>query len=437
VSDKRRFRQRVYRILSVLIIIACVWLVILLEEARAAAVAAGSGAESSEGLSETDSVFESEGTPWAGNGTAVDEPIDTINRMSEDGGRADDNGDNNETFELSGEEADNEYAEALLECLRERVPGETGEYPVLDGSLHIIIGRDAFEGGVPEGLMVMYKKAVCLSADAIDKSEAVSENFIIIGSDEYKADGGSGVVAVRYNTVLGTEIVQEDEGQQLWIYLDDYYEADFFVSEEYVYIDLARPRDVHDRIIVVDAGHGGSDPGAVTGGEEYPEKLINLNIVLYLKELLDKDDSITAYYTRVTDIKPSLEERVNMANGLDADLFLSVHCNSSELTTLSGFEVLYNQRQPDELGFNSKAFATLCEEELAARFTHSDRGLVAMAGDVLIVGHSKVPVALLETGYLSNDEDLSILIKEENQRKFAEAAYAAMKRAIEEIERTE
>lgn len=88
------------------------------------------------------------------------------------------------------------------------------------------------------------------------------------------------------------------------------------------------------------------------------EKSINLDIVLALKEQLDSysgDKRLGIFYTRTTDTNPTLQQRAALANKADADLFISVHCNSYEkgnFTAVSGTQVLYSQSDNRELEVN-------------------------------------------------------------------------------------
>lgn len=216
------------------------------------------------------------------------------------------------------------------------------------------------------------------------------------------------------------------------IVLDDIYAHMIYQDMEYIYVDLRRPNEVYDKIIVIDAGHGGKDSGTHSKGEEYYEKDINLNIVLYLKELLD-GTNYKVYYTRTTDQTLFLNPRVNFANAVEADLFLSVHCNASESPAPYGSEILYNEYHESDI-FSSKDFAQLCLEEVTQITKRINRGIVE-ASEMVIIGKANMPVAIVEVAFMSNKEDLEFLIQESNQKEIANSLYRAIVRAFDAIDK--
>jgi N-acetylmuramoyl-L-alanine amidase len=91
--------------------------------------------------------------------------------------------------------------------------------------------------------------------------------------------------------------------------------------------------------IVIDAGHGGKDPGTI-GKRGLREKDVNLDIAKRLSRLL-RSDGVEVIMTRSTDTFVSLERRVDIANNSRADLFISIHSNANRVRRLNGFEVYY------------------------------------------------------------------------------------------------
>lgn len=213
---------------------------------------------------------------------------------------------------------------------------------------------------------------------------------------------------------------------------DHVYVHKLYEDDEYIYIDLLNPNDVYETILVVDAGHGGLDAGTYSTDLKYLEKDFNLDIVLRLKEYLDKEN-IKVYYTRLVDEKIYLKPRVALANDLNADLFISIHCNALEGdTTANGTEVLYNQSHSSEK-LDSKRLAEICLDELVTEIGTRKRGIIK-GEDKYIVGHSNVPVALIEVVFLTNQGDLEFLLKDENREKVAKGVLNGINKALQVLE---
>lgn len=211
--------------------------------------------------------------------------------------------------------------------------------------------------------------------------------------------------------------------------LDYLYAPIIYEEDSQIYIALKKPAEVYDDIVVLDAGHGGKDPGAESKDGSCYEKEINLNILLYLKEILDKEN-IKVYYTRTEDDTVFLNPRVNLANEAEADLFMSIHCNSSESSQPRGVEVLYKSdwNQGD---FSSESLARIALEKLQGVTGYVNRGLVA-GDEMVIINKSKVPVALIEVGFLSNQEELAFLKSDTKERQVAQTVAEIIKKALAE-----
>lgn len=206
------------------------------------------------------------------------------------------------------------------------------------------------------------------------------------------------------------------------------YELQTEYDAQNFYFNFLTPHEVYDKVVVIDAGHGGRDVGANKQGIN--EKDIDLAIVLKLKEIFDNSDqNIGVYYTRTDDSNPTFDQRVQLANKSDADLFISIHNNSTRsgrMSGTSGTQVMY-----DETSEASRQFAQICLEEVTGRIGSRDKGLVE--GDsIYIIRTSEVPVALIEVGFMTNKDELEKLNSDAYQRETAEGVYQAVLRAFEE-----
>jgi N-acetylmuramoyl-L-alanine amidase len=103
---------------------------------------------------------------------------------------------------------------------------------------------------------------------------------------------------------------------------------------------IEKRKFLHKRVIVIDAGHGGKDPGAI-GANGTKEKDLNLDIARKLKSIFEKDRNFKVVLTRESDIFIPLVERSNIANKHKADLFISIHCNANINVNKCGFEIYF------------------------------------------------------------------------------------------------
>ena len=292
-----------------------------------------------------------------------------------------------------------------------------------DGSL-VRINRGKEYSGIPE--MELEGLLQTSSMGLLKGNSKVSESPLIITDVDADSDPVK-EYKIQYSKNNNSNLYTA----RMDISLDRIYGYILYQDEENIYIDLRRPKDVYDKIVVIDPGHGGTDGGAFSKDEEYFEKDINLSIALYLKELLDKKD-LKVYYTRTSDQTVYLNPRVYLANEVEADFFLSIHCNANESPQPNGCEVLFNELQNDD-GIKTKEFAKICLEELTNITQKVNRGLVN-GNDMIIIQKAEMPTALAEVAFMSNEVEMKFLRKEENRKNIAIALEKVIERAYVELE---
>lgn len=178
------------------------------------------------------------------------------------------------------------------------------------------------------------------------------------------------------------------------------------------------------RVVVIDSGHGGNDPGKV-GINEALEKDINLNIALKVKDLLT-ENGVTVIMTRETDAGlyresdsnkkiADLKQRCKIIEDSGAAVTVSIHQNSYHLGSVSGPQVFYYKNSEE-----GKKLAEFLQESLAAASNQKSRGVKSNDNYYLLLNVS-TPVVIAECGFLSNWEDAQKLVTEEFQQKLAEA----------------
>lgn len=175
--------------------------------------------------------------------------------------------------------------------------------------------------------------------------------------------------------------------------------------------------------VAIDPGHGGVDSGTLGINERFEEKEFNLAVAKWVKKKLDKQTGIKVLLSREDDKYLSPEERTEWMNDLKADICISIHCNSADNLDATGVEVLY---QKGAKGKMSKKLANTCLDSILEKTRQVDRGLLEGDG-IYIVRNAKMPIALIEIGFISNEQELAYLRDEGNQELIADGIVNAIK----------
>lgn len=216
------------------------------------------------------------------------------------------------------------------------------------------------------------------------------------------------------------------------------------------------------KIVVLDAGHGGSDPGASGklmtdeemeayyaalestepilatmepgSGKKYNEKDIALLVTKKVKENLEAN-GITVIMTRTGDTYPTLDARPELANDKGAVIFVSIHLNSttSAVTAAKGIEIFYSeQNNDDDLGVTSKELASIILDKMIDYTDAKSRGV--KSGNLLVNRKCLMPSALIELGFMNNPQELGLMITDAYQDKLAAGISQGILAAHKKIE---
>lgn len=266
----------------------------------------------------------------------------------------------------------------------------------------------------------VYSEAISYEIDTTDNSVNT------VTTRDYNDDPVHGISLVSKNDGLAKE-----QEINIILELDDVYVHEVYEDTGYYYIGLINPTERYDRILVIDAGHGGKDAGALSIDKKTYEKDINLKILLELKKLLDKED-IKVYYTRMADEQLYLRPRVELANAVDCDFFISIHCNAHKLTSPNGTEVYYYNN--DNKGVKSRELASIISTELHKEIKLKQLGLVEKKDkEIFILRKAEVPAVLIETAFMTNNKDIQFLRKDNNIQSVAQGIYNGIMRAYDEL----
>ena len=197
------------------------------------------------------------------------------------------------------------------------------------------------------------------------------------------------------------------------------------IFENYLIVTVGKPSQIFSKIVLLDPGHGGFDPGA--NYNKVYEKTLNYKILYtYAKDYFD-DSDIKVYYTRETDVLIDLYKRAEFAAEVEADLFVSLHMNANSSSTAKGTQVFYsssnNKKQAN--GLTSKAMAQLFVDNLSKAMGTKNRGV--SSAQYVVIKYNTVPAVLIELGFMSNPSELSKLNDAAYQKVAAKEIYETIK----------
>lgn len=244
-----------------------------------------------------------------------------------------------------------------------------------------------------------------------DLSDVYGEGTYAIGDDviesiEVFTKGGKTTLRFRQNRISCYSITEE--------------------KDRYV-IHVKNPQDVYDKVLLLDAGHGGKDPG--TSGNGLVEKNLTLTMLQKVNAELDKD--IKVYLTRNGDVYPDNNSRARNANQI-ADAMVSIHMNAAENKLVNGTETLYKNHANDTgATLTSKQLAQLIQNNIIDATGNNNRGIVHR-NDLLILNGTTVPAVIVEVVFLSNAGDALKISQDAYQDIVAKAIADAIEEAFDD-----
>jgi len=197
-------------------------------------------------------------------------------------------------------------------------------------------------------------------------------------------------------------------------------------------IELINKNKYRDILVMLDPGHGGTDPGAISPNRKMKESEIVLDVSKQVNQML-ADAGFRTLMTRTTDVNVSLQERAIMANEAKADLYISIHANAATNTSVNGVENLY---YPSELDPNdnrdNKKLAQVFQSEMTKYLGAFNRGIVAR-DKLYVIRETKMPAVLVEMGFLTNKEEEDKLATSEYRKMVAESIYQSILKYYDEV----
>ena len=183
--------------------------------------------------------------------------------------------------------------------------------------------------------------------------------------------------------------------------------------------DVIKLMPITSKTIIVDAGHGGIDPGAMTDNQSIKEKDVNLKIAKKVKELIEASGAAviltrnddTSLYTEEAGktirqkYNENLRNRKKIIDESSADMFVSIHLNKFQQSKYYGSQPFYPSGTEDD----TKLATTYIQSELKRVVDKTNNREIKPRNDIYLIKDNQIPSTLIECGFLSNDKEAKLL----------------------------
>lgn len=204
-----------------------------------------------------------------------------------------------------------------------------------------------------------------------------------------------------------------------------------FFDEKRLNVETVSSTPVSNHTIILDAGHGNPDGGATNSSGDIIESELNLQIVLKLQNLLEsancnviltRSDENGIYETDANSIRnkkiSDMKNRVKIANSSEAEVFVSIHMNKLEQSKYSGWQTFYKNK--DE---TSRQIAQNIQTSLNLFIKKENNREIRSISGIYLTKHVKIPLIIVECGFLSNEEEAGLLNSDSYQDELAWSIY--------------
>ena len=202
--------------------------------------------------------------------------------------------------------------------------------------------------------------------------------------------------------------------------------------------EVIKVMPITSKTIILDAGHGGIDPGSMTDDESIKEKDFNLKITKKVKELLEasgaaviltRNDDTSLYKeedgkTIRQKYNENLRNRKKIIKESSADMFVSIHLNKfPQSSKYYGAQTFYPSGKEED-----KQLATYIQSELKRVVDNTNNREIKPNNDIYLIKDNEIPSTLIECGFLSNEKEAKLLNNEEYQDQIAWAIYVGIQK---------
>ncbi|MDF2512793.1 MAG: hypothetical protein K0S04_2659 [Herbinix sp.] len=264
-----------------------------------------------------------------------------------------------------------------------------------------------------------------------DEDYYLSKYFVIRLAGDYKDFYNSNSITNTASKVKAVTVSVKNNVTEIKVTTSAIQGYELAWDDQNIYLNVGNPNEIYENIVVLDAGHGGTDVGAQYYGTN--EKDVNYQILYTLgKQYFNSDTSkLKAYYTRTADNYLTLSERAAFVKQVGADLFVSLHMNAAENLSVSGTEVYYSKsnNSANSAGLTSQTLASMFLTNLVSELGTTKRSV--KYADYTVIYKNTVPAVLIELGFLSNKTEHEKLTNEAFQTNAAKTIYETLLQVFE------
>lgn len=239
--------------------------------------------------------------------------------------------------------------------------------------------------------------------------------------------------AIGGNLSLVEEAAYERDGGtvQMKFRLDGIYEFKSVLEEQHLCIEMVKPTEMYEHIVVIDPWYGADAAGGRESGTTGEQ--ITLDIARQMEDKMRSEDAVKLYYTSMGEGIPTLKARMEILKETAADFYIGIAVNQAEDTSLYGLEAVYNGTYfIPEAG--SIELADMLVRNATTAVSGRANGLTQAGEEDMIVQKNSIPSAVIKVGYISNEKEASLLGTDSYREELADGICSAVKEFYEKRE---